>query len=159
MTATFVLVLRVGLAIVLYYFLWRILQTLWQDLKQQGDILSNQKKPGIHIDAITDAGQEYKYNFRQAEILIGRGSRCNISLKDESLSASHALISFHHTQWWLEDLGSKNGTILNKDRITTPTVVINEDKFRCGNTTFTLRIDSLNTKFLKQQTNEIGGDE
>jgi hypothetical protein len=46
MTATVVLVLRIGLVVVLYYFLWRVLQTLWKDLGQQGLILSTQKKPG-----------------------------------------------------------------------------------------------------------------
>lgn len=157
MTATLVLVLRIGLAIVLYYFLWRVLQSLWQSLKQQGDILSNQKKPRIHIDAITGGGQEYKFDFHQTDILIGRGTHCNITLKDESLSTSHARISFHHTQWWLEDLGSRNGTILNKDKIVTPVVVISGDQFKCGHTIFTLRIDSSISDSQDQTESENGG--
>lgn len=144
MTATLVLVLRIGLALALYYFLLQVLQTLWQSLKQQRDILSNQKKQGIHIDVTAGDGQEYKYDFWQTEILIGRGPHCNISLKDKSLSSSHARISFHHAQWWLEDMSSRNGTILNKDKIATPTVVISGDQFKCGNTIFTLRIDTSN---------------
>lgn len=159
MTAAFVLVLRIGLAVVLYYFLWRVLQTLRQDLNQQGYFLTFQKQPGIQIDAITDTGKEYKYNFRQTEILIGRGEHCAITLKDDSISASHARISFHHAQWWLEDLGSTNGTLLNQALITTPTVVISDDQFKCGNTNFTLRVASFNHHFPNQLETESEGDE
>lgn len=157
MTAIVVLVLRIGLAIVLYIFLWRVMQLLWQELKQQGTILSSQKKPGIHVDAKMENGKETKYHFWQSEIVIGRGSHCDISLKDEALSASHARVSFHHGQWWLEDLGSTNGTFLNKDQIAVPTVIITGDQFKCGNAIFLLRIDLLDDKFPQGIQNGIGG--
>lgn len=157
MTATVVLVLRVGLAFVLYIFLWRVLQTLWQELKQQGTILSSQKKPGIHMDARMEDGKELKFHFWQNEITIGRGSHCHISLPDEALSASHARLSFHHGQWWLEDIGSTNGTFLNKEKIILPTVIITGDQIKCGNTIFSLRIDLLDDKFPASIQNEIGG--
>ena len=157
MTATVVLVLRIGLAIVLYIFLWRVFQTLWQELKQQGTLLSSQKKPGIHVDVKMENGKEFKYHFWQPEIVIGRGSHCNISLGDEALSTSHVRISFHHGQWWLEDLGSTNGTFLNKEQITVPTVIITGDQFKCGNTNFSVRIDLLDDKFPSNIQSAIGG--
>jgi len=156
MTAAVVLVLRLGLAVVVYIFLWRVLQTLWQELNQQGTILSSQKKPGIHIEIKTEDNKENKRHFRQSEITIGRGSQCDISLIDEALSANHARISFHHGQWWLEDLGSTNGTFLNKDRVTVPTVIITGDNFKCGNTLFALRIESFNDTLPPSKQNEIG---
>jgi len=157
MTATVVLVLRVGLAILLYIFLWRVLQTLWQELKQQGNLISTQKKPGIRLTAKMEDGNETSYHFWQPEIVIGRGSHCDISLLDEALSANHVRISFHHGQWWLEDLGSTNGTFLNKDQIAVPTVIITGDMFKCGNTTFSIRIDLFDGKFPSTIQNEIGG--
>ena len=159
MTATFVLVLRIGLAVILYYFLWRVIQTLRRDLKQQGSSLSGQEKPSIHIYVKDIDGQETRFNFWQAEILIGRGSKCDISLKDDALSASHARLSYHHAQWWLEDLGSTNGTFLNKDQITTPTVVISDDQIKCGHTILRLNIDRLETQIPEQQITESEGDE
>lgn len=157
MTATVVLVMRVGLAIILYLFLWRVLQTLWQEIKQQGSLLSPQKKPGIHVDAKMENGKEFKYHFWQPEVLIGRGAHCDISLTDEALSANHVRISFHHGHWWLEDLGSRNGTFLNRDKIAVPTVIITGDQFKCGNTLFSLRIDLLDGKFPSTVQNHVGG--
>lgn len=159
MTATLVLVLRIGLAVILYYFLWRVFQTLRQDLTQQGSILSNQKKPGIHITTKTDGGNENTHHFWQTEVIIGRGAQCNISIQDDNLSASHARLSFHHAQWWLEDLNSRNGTFLNNDLITTPTVVIGDDQFKCGNIMLTLHIDNFDTQIPEQQLTENGANE
>ena len=156
MTATIVLILRIGLAITLYIFLWRVLQTLWRDLKQQGIIVSTPKKMSLHLDAVMENGDEAKYNFRQGEIVIGRGMNCDISLTDDALSAHHAKISHHHTQWWLEDLGSTNGTFLNKTQISIPTVITSDDVFKCGNTTFTLRVDSFDNRITSNTQNQNG---
>ena len=157
MTAVIVLALRVALALTLYYFLWRVLQTLWLDLKKQGDNLASQKKPEIQITVVTNTDGEKSYNFSQAEVLIGRGAHCSVTLSDESLSGSHARLSFHHSQWWLEDLGSTNGTTLNGDPITTPTVVISGDEFQCGNSSFSLVLetsDQQNTISLKPESGD-----
>lgn len=141
MTATIVLVLRIGLAAVLYYFLWRVLQTLWQELKQQSTSISSKKIPGIHFDITMGDGSESAFRFRQGEILVGRSTQCDISLADESLSANHARMAHHHGQWWLEDTGSTNGTFLNNDRVTVPTVIISGDEIKCGNTRFNVHIE------------------
>ncbi len=159
MTATIVLALRIGLAVLLYVFLWRVLQTLRRDLRQQSDILSSQKKPGLQLSAVTENGREHAYRFWQDEITIGRGSHCDVSLEDEALSARHARISYHHGQWWLEDLGSTNGTFLNRHRIVTPTVIITGDLFKCGNTNFRLRIDSFDGRAHANAQDEIGGSQ
>ncbi|MEP0807522.1 MAG: FHA domain-containing protein [Chloroflexota bacterium] len=153
MTATVVLALRIGLAVLLYVFLWRVIQTLWRDINGQSALILSQKAPGIHVSARPENGAETNYHFRQSEIIIGRSSNCDISLKDEALSARHARLSFHHGQWWLEDLGSTNGTFLNQDRIKVPAVVITGDQFQCGDTFFSLRIDPIPTSI---QTKQIG---
>jgi hypothetical protein len=48
---------------------------------------------------------------------IGRSLRNTVSLDDEFLSAEHALLSWREGSWWLEDLGSTNGTFLNGVRV------------------------------------------
>jgi len=136
MTATLVLILRIGLAILLFIFLWLVMQTLWQDLKQQGALLSSRKKPRISLELQKTDGNRSNYHFQQDEILIGRHPQCDISIQDEALSINHARLSHHHSQWWLEDAGSTNSTFLNKALVTVPTVLIAGDEFKCGNSKF-----------------------
>ena len=142
MIATVVLVLRFALAIALYAFLGWALFTLLQELKQQGNKLSTQKKPSITIFVNVDRKRESQRYFTQTEILIGRDTHCDLSVMDEALSAHHARITFHHGQWWLEDLNSRNGTFLNREKLNTPAVIITGDQFKCGNTLFDIRVDT-----------------
>src|SRR5215510_10190973 len=112
MTAVLVLVLRFGLAVSLYVFLGWSLFNLWKDLNQQGAILAAQKNPGINIVAKLENGKEISNRFFQTEVTIGRDPNCDFPILDEAISAHHARISYHHTQWWLEDLSSTNGTFI-----------------------------------------------
>jgi len=141
MIATVVLILRLVLAIALYVFLGWALLTLLQELKQQGNKLALQKQPGLVLYMNSDQGKEILRRFSQSEIIIGRESNCDLSVMDETLSAHHARLKYHHGQWWLEDLNSTNGTILNDEKLTTPAVVITGDQFKCGNTFFGIRVE------------------
>ena len=141
MIATVVLILRLVLAIALYVFLGWALLTLLQELKQQGNKLALQKQPGLVLYMKSDQGKEILRRFSQSEIIIGRESNCDLSVMDETLSAHHARLKYHHGQWWLEDLNSTNGTILNDEKLTTPAVVITGDQFKCGNTFFGIRVE------------------
>lgn len=142
MIATIVLALRLTLAIALYAFLGWAFFTLLQELRQQGNKLSTQKKLGITFYIKIEEGRESIRHFAQPEIMLGRDTNCDLSVMDEALSAHHARITFHHGQWWLEDLNSTNGTFLNHEKLTTPAVVITGDEFKCGNTIFSIRIDA-----------------
>jgi pSer/pThr/pTyr-binding forkhead associated (FHA) protein len=142
MIATIVLALRFALAIALYAFLGWALWTLWQELNQQGKRLASRKQPSITLFINVENDKQSLRQFSQSEITIGRDTNCDLSMLDEALSAHHARITFHHGQWWLEDLHSTNGTFLNREKLTTPAVLITGDEFKCGNTDFGIRIDA-----------------
>ena len=141
MIATLVLLLRLILAVALYAFLGWALWTLLRELKQQGDKLALQKTPTLSLHfKIAEVNESVKH-FTQPEIMIGRDTKCDLSMMDEALSAHHARLTHHHGQWWLEDLNSTNGTFLNREILTTPAVVITGDQFKCGNTLFDIRVE------------------
>lgn len=142
MIATVVLALRLALAITLFTFLGWAFYTLLQDLRQQGAKLSAQKKLGITFYIKIEAGKESTKHFTQPEIILGRDTNSDLSVMDEAMSAHHARITYHHSQWWLEDLNSTNGTFLNQEKLVTPAVIITGDEFKCGNTIFSIRIDT-----------------
>ncbi|MGE5376045.1 MAG: FHA domain-containing protein [Bacteroidota bacterium] len=141
MIATVVLALRLALAIALFTFLGWAFYTLLQELRQQGTRLSTQKKRGISLSVKISPEKESIRHFDQTEIVLGRDTNCDLSVMDEALSAHHARITYHHGQWWLEDLNSTNGTFLSREKLTTPAVIITGDEFRCGNTNFSIHID------------------
>ena len=141
MIATIALILRLALTTALYLFIAWALWTLWQELRQQGKIISERKRAGISIIKESEQGKNREYHLFQNEIIIGRHSHCDIIVLDEAVSSQHARLSYHHNQWWLEDLSSTNGTFLNGSTLTTPTVVITGDQFRCGAAQFMLRIE------------------
>ena len=70
----------------------------------------------------------------QAPILIGRGSDAAIRLDDDYVSTRHARIAASGDQWFVEDLGSTNGTYIGSQRITTPMVVSIGVQVRIGKT-------------------------
>jgi pSer/pThr/pTyr-binding forkhead associated (FHA) protein len=70
--------------------------------------------------------------YRGTEIILGRDPTCDIPLMSETVSARHARFSFHHAQWWLEDLKSTNGTFLNEEAVITSVVIKTGDQIRCG---------------------------
>jgi pSer/pThr/pTyr-binding forkhead associated (FHA) protein len=156
MIATLVLLLRLILAIALYAFLGWALWNLLREFKQQGDKLATQKKPAITLAIKADQGKESKRQFSQPQIMIGRDTKCDITMMDEALSAHHARLTHHHGQWWLEDLNSTNGTFLNREKLTTPAVVITGDHFKCGNTLFSIQVEDSDGLSLTDAL-EIGG--
>ncbi|MDR2974476.1 MAG: FHA domain-containing protein [Propionibacteriaceae bacterium] len=67
------------------------------------------------------------------EVRIGRSDACELVLDDDYVSSVHAQLN-HRSDgaWVLRDMGSTNGTFLNSNRITEPTVVTPDDVIRIG---------------------------
>ena len=159
MSAPFVLVLRVLLAASLYAFLGWTLFTVWHELRAQGTLLAARKIPGINLNIKVDNQPPSQRYFTQSEILLGRDTHCDIPLPDDTVSTRHARLSHHHGQWWLEDLGSTNGTRLNREKVSIPTVVINGDQIECGKAFITINLGFSSTNSPTQRIPENGDSE
>jgi len=70
---------------------------------------------------------------------IGRAASNSIVLDDDFVSARHALITLRGSQWWIEDLESRNGTNLNSFPLEVAVVVTAGDIISIG--TIKLRIE------------------
>jgi diguanylate cyclase (GGDEF)-like protein len=69
---------------------------------------------------------------------LGRLNTCDIVFHDASVSRSHADITFDPpSKWYVEDLGSSNGTYVNGKRIHEKTVLTPGDKIQLGSTIIT----------------------
>ncbi|MBA3311610.1 MAG: FHA domain-containing protein [Nocardioidaceae bacterium] len=67
-------------------------------------------------------------------ILLGRGTDATIRLDDDYVSTRHARFVPHGEDWYVEDLGSTNGTYIGSERITTPMIVSTGVQVRVGKT-------------------------
>jgi pSer/pThr/pTyr-binding forkhead associated (FHA) protein len=72
-------------------------------------------------------------------ILIGRGTDAAIRLDDDYVSTRHARVASNGEQWFVEDLGSTNGTYIGQQRVTVPTPVAPGTAIRVGKTVLELR--------------------
>jgi hypothetical protein len=67
-------------------------------------------------------------------VVLGRGADATIRLDDDYVSTRHARFVPHGEEWYVEDLGSTNGTYIGSQRITTPTRVDTGVQVRMGKT-------------------------
>ena len=141
MTGEVLLALRLLLGVSLFAFLGFVIWVLWNDLRIQARLLASRKVPPINLLLYSVDGSPQMLSFNKAEITIGRDPACECVIGDEAVSTHHARLSFHHAQWWIEDLDSKNGTKLNEEILSGPTVVISGDTIQCGHSSITVAIN------------------
>ena len=69
-----------------------------------------------------------QWALQGAIVVIGRGDDCHIIIDDRQASRHHARIRQTEDGYVLEDLSSKNGTFLNGQPLTVPTVLRDGDE-------------------------------
>ena len=100
-----------------------------------------QAAPGQPISLVVleppaDAGRHFEV---MGEMTIGRAAGCQITLDDTYISQLHARVSATDAGVVVEDLGSTNGTYLNRQRVTTPVVAQPGDSLQFGGIVMELR--------------------
>jgi len=78
-----------------------------------------------------ESGREFPLSGDRA--VIGREPDVDISLRSKAISSHHAQISCVHGDYFVEDLGSTNGTLLNGKRVDRRMPLVTKDRLRvCG---------------------------
>ncbi len=80
-----------------------------------------------------------RITLSEAQITLGRAEDSTLVLTDDYASARHARLVPRHGEWLLEDLGSTNGTFLDRAKVTGPTPVPLGVPIRIGHTALELR--------------------
>jgi len=78
-------------------------------------------------------------DLAQQQITLGRANDVTLVLNDDYASSRHARIFPQDGQWIVEDLGSTNGTYLDRQKVTRPTPVPLGVPIRIGKTVLELR--------------------
>ncbi len=136
------LVLRLILALALYAFLAALFVLLWRDLKRSAvrEILPRREGQLVVVEAGERGPQSGTVFPLQDVTSLGRAPANTVVLPDPFVSAHHALLVWREGHWWLEDLGSKNGTTLNDEPVTRPTIVDAGDLIGIGHVVLRMEV-------------------
>ena len=93
-----------------------------------------------HTLVVTEGAlQGTRLSLSESPITIGRGEDCNLVVTDDYASNHHARLVPRAGQWFVEDLGSRNGTYLDQAKVSAPTPVPLGVPIRIGRTSLELR--------------------
>ncbi|MGH3621633.1 MAG: FHA domain-containing protein FhaB/FipA [Sciscionella sp.] len=142
---------RAGFLILLWLFVFAALRVVRSDLYAASGMRvtmpsfrrGNAKKPRgrqprqLVVTHGALAGTRISLNGRP--ILIGRADDSTLVLDDDYASTRHARLALRQNDWYVEDLGSTNGTYLDRAKVTAPLRVPLGVPIRIGRTVIELR--------------------
>jgi len=147
-------VLKYSLLVLLYFFVFRAIRSVAVDVggRKRGAATQMRTpappsaakptrggKPPTQVVVHDAAGGKPTTIKLRDPAEIGRGDRCAIRLQDTYVSQVHARLYGKNGAWFVEDLGSTNGTLLNDRRVDAPMEVHAGDVLKIGKTVLELR--------------------
>jgi hypothetical protein len=130
------LLLRGAVLLLLYLFVALVMLALVGSLRREARVRVPLRRSALGEVVLVEPGPtglEAGKVFPLAAVSsIGRGLRNTVSIDDEFLSAEHSLLSWRDGTWWVEDLGSTNGTFVNGVRVSRPVPIASGDLIEVG---------------------------
>ena len=136
-------ILRVISALALLSFVGTLGWMIYHDMRLTSQLLENPEDDRAALVLISSQSKLYVLGTRfglRPVTGIGRGAGNTIVIADDFASGEHALVARRGSQWWLEDLNSSNGTLLNGTEVGRPVVVTAGDVIMIGSTELRLEM-------------------
>jgi pSer/pThr/pTyr-binding forkhead associated (FHA) protein len=151
-------ILKLCLLALLYLFFFRVLRAVWVEVNPPRALegagggsapaggvpaapTSRRKAKRLpsQLIVLEPAAQRGRAWPLASELTIGRAAGCHVAIPDDTFASQiHARVFQSDGQTWVEDLGSTNGTFVNRDRVTAATAVRRGDQVKVGNTVLEL---------------------
>ncbi|MCI0392710.1 MAG: DUF3616 domain-containing protein [Acidobacteria bacterium] len=113
-------------------------------------------RPEALLHIMMRDGSVIERDLSENEVKIGKGPQNDIILSDASVSSVHAMISFEGGAYKINDLGSRNGTLLNDARITEPRAIQHGDLIKMGHCALTFRLKEAGDTLSMPRTQILG---
>ena len=143
---------RAGFLLLLWLFVWSVLRSLRSDIyagtarplpryspKQSMLPSLGRNKTAKYLVVTRGARAGTRITLGTQPVLIGRADDSTLVLTDDYASTRHARLSPRGSDWYVEDLGSTNGTYLDRAKVTTAVRVPLGTPVRVGKTVIELR--------------------
>lgn len=93
-----------------------------------------------HLVVTRPGGPEF-VALSEPGLSMGRAAHNDVTLEDESVSRLHAVLEARAGGWSIRDLGSRNGTFVNGERIVGERALRDRDEIRVGSARLAFRPD------------------
>jgi pSer/pThr/pTyr-binding forkhead associated (FHA) protein len=139
--------LELCLLALLWLFFLRVLRAVWTEVRGPAAAVARPASAGgggrraptrkrgtprlVVVEPKERKGRVYDLAEEQT---VGRAAGCQITLDDTYTSQLHARVFAKDGSWYVEDLGSTNGTYLNAKRVTSPLALKRGDRIKIGAT-------------------------
>lgn len=147
-------ILRIGFLIALWWFVLTVVSVLRRDLQAPRDAKPltparstkqpsprptlRSRKTSTKLVIVEGALTGTVVPLGASPIVIGRAPDATVVLDDDFVSTHHAQLTPNGIHWMVEDLGSTNGTWIDRTRISAPTVLRPGTTLRIGRTSMEL---------------------
>lgn len=141
--------LKLLLLAVLYLFFFRVLRAVWAEVSARPLAAAPSSAPqaaarggadaaktALRLKVVEGEGRGKVYDVGD-ELTVGRAAGCQIALADDTfVSQLHARLFRRDGRHYVEDLGSTNGTFLNRKQVSAPIALRRGDRLQVGKTVF-----------------------
>ena len=156
MQTTLLLVVKIGLLVLLWFFIWMTIRALRKDTVEASGVAPkfgaasgfsgpnertslrntfSRSKPPSYLELTSGPLTGTTINFQgYEEITIGRSSSCTLQLDDDFASGTHARLIRRGRDWFVEDQDSRNCTWVNGQRLDQPERLTAGMELRIGQT-------------------------
>lgn len=135
--------IRIASALLLLAFVGFIAWLVYREMRVTERSLTQDSKPQGNLRVVASSDGELAANAvipLQPVTSLGRAHGNTIILEDGFASGQHALIAYRNGRWWVEDLGSRNGTLLNDVTVIETAVLTTGDIIAIGGSEFRVEI-------------------
>ncbi|MEZ5212227.1 MULTISPECIES: FHA domain-containing protein FhaB/FipA [unclassified Gordonia (in: high G+C Gram-positive bacteria)] len=143
---------RFGFLILLWLFVWALVRAMRGDLasaagtrRPSGSGFRDRRRSSAprggarYLVVTAGALANTRITLGDQPVLIGRADDSTLVLSDDYASERHARLSKRGDDWYVEDLGSTNGTYLDRGKVTTAVRAPMNTPIRIGKTVIELR--------------------
>ncbi len=81
------------------------------------------------------------FEITEEGLLVGRGESCQVRLPDAGVSREHCRVFIHNSAIWVQDMGSRNGAMVNGKRLTRPKSIGSSDTLEVASHRFGISLD------------------
>jgi len=158
-------ILKLCLLALLYLFFLRVLRAVWTEIRGPQVVVAGGRRataPAPQAKAAAPKRAESRATRKAArtqpaqlaiveppqlkgltyplgeELTVGRAAGCQVTIDDTYASQLHARVFSRDGQLFVEDLGSTNGTYLNRNKVQGPQLMRRGDRLQVGNTVMEL---------------------